>query len=297
MSLKDKLIQKQQALEFLHKRSLGQNFLINERVVARILEAVTSLLPSRSFDTWELIEIGPGLGSLTDELKSLHPHLLLVELDRRLAEFWRAQDLLVLEVDALKLNWFQRPKPFVIVSNLPYQIAASLMVELGLLPTSLCLGFVFMMQKEVALRVTASVGDADYSWFSVWMQSLWHIEKVTDAGPGDFWPPPKVSSRVLKARPKDRNWLSEAPIHGGEGSSPARLDSYLKFLKASFVSPRKTLYNNWKKTFSPDELEVLMSALSSWSQYASDSVRPHQLAVTDYQKLFLKTAGPARLNT
>ena len=114
-----------QALEELGiaaKKSLGQNFLVSDTVIERIINQV------RDFKPEAMIEVGPGPGALTYFLKQMNVPLQLIELDRVIAEYWRSKGLPVLEEDALQLDWEQlysanAGKNLVFVSNLPYQIS------------------------------------------------------------------------------------------------------------------------------------------------------------------------------
>ena len=146
---KDELTARMQSLGIEPKRSLGQNFLISERVVAKIIETVERLGKARP----ALIEVGPGLGSLTESLLTLEKPLTLLELDKSLARFWRERGGDVMEGDALKLDWrtLNLPQGTLFVSNLPYQISSSLVVERSVEPAGIEV-MILMFQKEVAQR-------------------------------------------------------------------------------------------------------------------------------------------------
>jgi 16S rRNA (adenine1518-N6/adenine1519-N6)-dimethyltransferase len=219
------------------KKSLGQNFLVNDRVIEKIMEAVDS------FDCQSLIEIGPGPGSLTFFLAQKKRPLLLIELDSGWAEYWRKKNMSLLEQDALRVNWKTLGGPGVLlVSNLPYQISSSLVIDRCLdfsgiendqSPVRVPLkGMVLMFQKEVAQKIRGTPHSEHYGLLSVMAQAYWKIETVTDAGSGDFWPPPKVSSRVLKFSPLLK--------------TPHNPEKFLKFVKTAFHQRRKLLKTNWE---------------------------------------------------
>lgn len=208
------------------KRALGQNFLVNDMVIAKIIAAV------ESFNATELIEVGPGPGSLTYFLTQMNKPLKLIELDQGWAEYWQKKDQNVIEADALRINWQELIKPGVmLVSNLPYQISSSLVIDRCLDPMPL-MGMVLMFQKEVAQKIRGLPGGDHYGFLSVIAQSFWKMETVTEAGSGDFWPPPKVSSRVLKFVPLE----TRVP----------EPEKYLKFVKTAFHQRRKLLKTNWQ---------------------------------------------------
>lgn len=207
------------------KRSLGQNFLISDRVVDRILEAGD---PESFYKT---IEIGPGLGALTDRLSSESQNFTVIELDKKFAEYWREQGLDVVEEDALKVSWKEfswQNGPHLLVSNLPYQISSRLVIDLSLLQESFS-RMILMFQKEVALRISAKSGTEDYGLLSVVAQCFWKTRTVAEAGAIDFMPKPNVASRVVGFDRLE--------------SFPKNIDpsDFLQFLKLSFANRRKKL--------------------------------------------------------
>jgi 16S rRNA (adenine1518-N6/adenine1519-N6)-dimethyltransferase len=213
------------------KRSLGQNFLISDNVIDRILSFATGDLPKA------MIEIGPGLGALTDGLieftaKAGIP-FEVIELDRLFAENWRNAGLKVTEHDALQIDWLALglPAGSRLVSNLPYQISSSLVIDRSIEPAGLT-SMVLMFQKEVARRIAARPGSEDYGLLTVIAQNGWTIDTVCDASGQDFFPPPRVTSRVLRFRRR-----SEAP-------EPAEFREFLKFAKQAYGHRRKLIASN-----------------------------------------------------
>lgn len=233
MTRKERLLERLRELGVDPKRSLGQNFLISDHVVSKILFA----LKAESFD--EIIEVGPGLGALTDDIlavaKERGVSLTLLELDRMFVGYWsgRPEAPKVVEGDALKLNWrdLQLKSNTVFVSNLPYQISSSLVIERSLEPAGIT-RMILMFQKEVAQRIAARAKTSEYGLLTVIAQTFWETATVCDASPGDFFPPPNVASRVLIFRAR-----SNVP----EGLN--RQD-FLKFAKAGFSQRRKLLTKN-----------------------------------------------------
>lgn len=228
MSLKDDTLAKLKELGLSPKRSLGQNFLIREDAVEKIVQAVKSFRPKA------VEEVGPGLGSLTHSLLKAGLSLRVVELDRGFAEYWRNLGLEVTEADALQINWAELNlvgNDVVLVSNLPYQISASLVIDRSLDATP-CTGMILMFQKEVAQRITAKSGSEDYGMLSVVAQTFWHVEGILEAGPRDFWPAPKVASRVLRF---------SCALDRLNGASK---QDFFRFVKQGFSQPRKLLASN-----------------------------------------------------
>ncbi len=208
------------------KKSLGQNFLISDPVIAKIIDAAKKTHPGF------LIEIGPGPGALTYHLQNLTPNYQLIELDRDISQYWRSKGLKLIEADALQIDWspfFKETRPITLVSNLPYQISSSIVIDRCLDPQPVD-HMVLMFQKEVAQRIRARQQDELYGMLSVVAQSFWKIETLSDVGPGDFFPPPKVASRVLTFTTK--------------ASPVADKKKYFNFVKAAFLHPRKLMASN-----------------------------------------------------
>jgi 16S rRNA (adenine1518-N6/adenine1519-N6)-dimethyltransferase len=208
------------------KKSLGQNFLISDTVIAKIIKAAENTKPGF------MIEIGPGPGALTYHLQNITKNYQLIELDREISQYWRNKGMKLIEADALQLDWkpfFQEARPLTLVSNLPYQISSSLVIDRCLDADPLD-HMVLMFQKEVAQRIRARQQDELYGMLSVVAQSFWKIETVTEAGPGDFFPAPKVASRVLSFEKKP------SPV--------ADKQKYFHFVKAAFLHPRKLMASN-----------------------------------------------------
>ena len=191
-STRERLHQVLQALGASAKKSLGQNFLVSDIVISKIITQVQNQKPQAVF------EIGPGAGALTDYLIQICEEkkatFQVIELDRAFADYWRQRGLQVFEEDALQFDWskaVQTPRT-ILVSNLPYQISSSLVIELSV--QDIAFDFMTLMfQKEVAQRIRAQARSADYGLLSVIAQNFWTIQLVSEAGPKDFDPPPRVA--------------------------------------------------------------------------------------------------------
>ena len=224
-SLKIKL----QELDIRPNKKLGQNFLINEAIASGIAKKV-----QESPAPW--LEVGPGLGALTEFFNAKKEQTILIEKDKKLASYWEKKDFKVFCEDALKFNWDQIQTPFTLFGNLPFQIAGSLVLEMSLRQNSL-LKMIFMMQKEVAVRVLARSHTKDYGLLSVIAQTFWKPKLLFSVGKRDFYPVPKVNAWVLEFSPKP---LSLSPV------------SFLKFIKMTFAHRRKKLIKQLPKEFFVD---------------------------------------------
>ncbi len=222
MTALERLEKRMNEIKVFAKKSLGQNFLVSDLVINKIIAAVHDEKPQK------LIEIGPGCGALTDILLEKYKDITLIELDRDLADFWRQQRQNVIEADALQMTWDFSPD-CMLVSNLPYQISSSLVIERSLDAVQLK-AMVLMFQREVAQRIRASKQTEHYGMLSVIAQEFWTIETVCDAGSREFKPAPKVSSRVLKFVPRKSN-VEDKKL-------------FLSFVKACFQQRRRVLSTN-----------------------------------------------------
>lgn len=198
-------------------KSLGQNFLVDKAIVAKIIEA--GELSSHD----KVTEIGPGLGSLTELLSK--EKLQLIELDKTLANYWSERGYNTHHGDALKFDWSHASG--LLISNLPYQISSRILVEL------FCQGcpfesMVLMFQREVGDRIKASPSDKKiYGLLSVVCQLGWEVRTVTKAPAPCFFPRPDVESVVLQFTPRER------ALDDPKG--------FVSFLKALFGARRKKL--------------------------------------------------------
>ncbi|AEH23807.1 16S rRNA (adenine(1518)-N(6)/adenine(1519)-N(6))-dimethyltransferase RsmA [Pyrococcus yayanosii] len=173
---------------------LGQNFLIVEDVIERSVERAA--IGER--DT--VLEVGPGLGFLTEKLAEKAGKVYAIERDARLVEILRKEydwkNVEVIKGDALKVEW----PPFnKVVSNLPYQISSPFTFRLLRHEFEVA---VLMYQLEFALRMVAKPGDKNYSRLSLMVQALAEAEIAERVGRGAFYPRPKVDSAVVVIRPK-----------------------------------------------------------------------------------------------
>ncbi len=250
------------ALKAKPKKSLGQNFLINDEALLRIHAW------AKKQNIQSVFEIGPGLGALTDGLRKEYNNLTLIELDKNFSEFWRNENLKVLEEDALRANWetLLTENQNLLVSNLPYQISASLVIELSQLEQSFN-AMVLMFQKEVAQRITAEPDTKDYGILSIVAQIFWTHEKVMDLSPGDFYPAPKVASCILGFKTTSFKGVKPRPFVG--------------FIKYCFSQRRKVLLKRLKNYASEAELLEVYKDLE-----INITARPENISPDEYIEIF-----------
>ncbi|MBI3495299.1 ribosomal RNA small subunit methyltransferase A [Candidatus Berkelbacteria bacterium] len=182
-------------MKFHPKKSLGQNFLNDERLLAPILDAAELTKD----DT--VLEIGPGFGILTQELAKKVKLVLAVEKDFQLVEALRKKfkhypNVKIIHADILRFDLNELPKPYKLVANLPFNITSPVIRKLmvGPRPTLAML----MAQKEVAQRLTAPPGSKDRGIVTVFLEHYSATRMVTTIGKGHFTPVPQFDAGVIK---------------------------------------------------------------------------------------------------
>ncbi|MDQ0143705.1 16S rRNA (adenine(1518)-N(6)/adenine(1519)-N(6))-dimethyltransferase RsmA [Cupriavidus necator] len=220
------------------RKRFGQNFLVDDTIIHGIVNAISP----QAGDV--LVEIGPGLGALTDPLLERIAQMQVVELDRDLVERLRRRygdRLQVHAGDALAFDFGKLAvpgRPLRIVGNLPYNISSPLLFHLMEFADHVRDQH-FMLQKEVVERMVAEPGSKAFGRLSIMLQVRYYMEHVLDVPPGAFNPPPKVDSAVVRMIP----W----PRHGdGRLRSPhAECDITVlgDVVTAAFSQRRKVLRN------------------------------------------------------
>lgn len=230
-------------------KKLGQNFLIKRGIVDEIVHAA-ELTPGEP-----VLEVGPGIGTLTQGLAQSGADVTAIELDRRLLEVLDTtlasyDNVRIIHGDVLKLDVpsIMNHKPFKVVANLPYYITTPIIMSL--LESKLSIErLVVMVQKEVALRMVAKPGTKDYGALSVAVQYYTEPDIVLDVPPKSFLPAPAVTSSVIRCVLRDK-----PPVDV--------IDEKLFFrvVKAGFAQRRKTFANTMKTTgLSKDRIEELLA--------------------------------------
>ncbi|MES2228915.1 MAG: 16S rRNA (adenine(1518)-N(6)/adenine(1519)-N(6))-dimethyltransferase RsmA [Pseudomonadota bacterium] len=181
------------------RKRFGQHFLTDGAVIDAIVDAIDPR-PGEA-----LVEIGPGLGAMTDPLVARSGRLTVIELDRDLVgRLRRRPELEVIESDVLQVDFaalaLRRGQRLRIVGNLPYNISTPILFHLLGVATHI-VDQHFMLQKEVVARMAAAPGSKDYGRLSVMLQWRYEIESVLDVPPESFDPPPRVDSAVVRMRP------------------------------------------------------------------------------------------------
>jgi len=241
-------------------KRFGQNYLKDKNIINKIVEEIN---PEKDD---QIIEIGPGLGALTERLAENNKNLTLIEIDRRAigplkSKFESAN---IIEGDFLKINLeniLDKNRKTKIVGNIPYNITSPILFKL-LSVRDLVNESVFMVQDEVAKRITASYKTKDYSILSVILSYFAEVKYCFIISPNVFYPKPKVNSALIHIFFKEKT---------GQNFDDKL---FIKVVKASFGHRRKTLKNS---------LSNSIFKHCDFSQISIDfSKRAEELLVDDY---------------
>lgn len=221
---------------FVLKKGLGQNFLIDERILDQIV-AAAQITPADG-----VFEVGPGAGTLTQRLAQLAKRVVAVERDESLrpvlqetlADFPQVNVVYedVLKTDLLALwQHFADCEQVIVVANLPYYVTTPILFRIleAEIPVS---RIIVMVQKEVAARLAAQPGSKDYGALTVTVAMRAQVETVTQVHRGAFLPPPGVDSTVVRL-----NCYQRPPV------AVRTVDGFRKVVRAAFATRRKTLLN------------------------------------------------------
>ncbi len=246
-------------------KSLSQNFLIDQNIIDMIVKSAC-LTPQ---DT--VLEIGPGMGALTQSLLKTNATVIAVEKDNRLVPYLRKQfcseKLSVIQGDILTLNLqnlFIKNKKIKVISSLPYQVTSQILDKFCPLHENIS-SLTFIMQKEVAERIQEPPNSKAYSFLSVFTHFYAHCQTLFNISPSCFFPKPNVHSSVLQLT------LKQPPIKNHE--------EFIHFVKTGFSQRRKQLSSllGGDSKLIQDQIEQL-----GLSRYA----RAENLDVKDWMQLF-----------
>lgn len=263
----------QEKYQVFTKKTYGQNFIIEPRVVEKIAAAAIS-------DENQLcIEIGPGIGALTQMLCEKSKYVVAYEIDERMPEVLRneiasdhleiiLQDFLTVDVDQAIAQFRQPGQGVVFASNLPYYITTPILFKLFEAKEPID-AITVMMQKEVGQRFLAQASAKEYNALSVIWQYKCDCKKVMDVSRHVFWPSPRVDSVVLQFTFHHKyHYANEA--------------AFFWLVKSCFVQRRKTIYNNLQNALKDKELALQMLEKAG----IAPSKRAQQCQLEDFMRLF-----------
>jgi 16S rRNA (adenine1518-N6/adenine1519-N6)-dimethyltransferase len=270
-------------------RRFGQHFLVRKSILERIADAACGPGPAGAGGSGssaagislpDVIEIGPGKGALTESLLARARKVVAIEIDGVLVHYLRqkfhdaiqAGKLEVIEGDVLRVDMAPLFSTPVIAGNLPYYITSPILERVfrwGEAGDGSWTRAVFLVQAEVAARITAGPGSRDFGYLSVLVQTYSKAELLFPVAKEAFRPPPKVESAVVRLTPRD-------PAELGLSDAPA----FLRFAQACFRQKRKTLRNNLAPVYGVEKIGALPQG----------RLRAEQLSVDELAELYRKLA-------
>ena len=259
--------------DIIVKKQYGQNFLLDDNILKNIVKSA-----ELKKDT-NVIEIGPGLGFLTNYLQQATTNVLCYEIDEQMVEHLNElnYNISIINDDFLKRNLnkdfkniFDNSNNITLVANLPYYITTPILLKV-LEETTRIDKMIVMMQTEVAKRLCGKPSTKDYNALSVLIQYFTNPRIIFNVSPKSFFPEPNVESSVVMIEKK------EEPLLEVEN-----LDFFLKFNRNIFAQRRKTLYNNIQKAYNYDK-ELIKKIIKE--NNLDESVRSEELDVSQIVKL------------
>lgn len=259
--------------ELFAKKKFGQNFLVDQNILQRIVEV------SEINSNVNVIEIGPGLGSLTEYLCQKANKVLCYEIDQDMIDLLEKNleydNYHILHKDILKANvnediaTYFDDKPVYLVANLPYYITTPIILKL-LEETNRIKKYTMMMQYEVAMRIASKPNVKDYNALSILIAYKARATKALDVPRTVFIPAPNVDSAVVVLDLYDKPRVSVK-----------NEDFFLKLIKGAFAQRRKTLINNLMQMNIPKEKALL--ALEKMN--LDKAIRSEALSIEDFARL------------
>lgn len=248
------------------RKSLGQHFLSDRRILERIADA---LAPTPN-DT--VVEIGPGRGSLTEILSARAGKVIGIEYDRALAanlrERYEGSNVTIVEADVLSVILGEAAGGrFLLAGNVPYYITTPILFQALERPRAD--RAVFLVQREVAERMSAKPGGKTYGALSVNLQALARAEPVSRVPPGAFQPPPKVESAVVRVVPREDPAVTSDEERG-----------FSVFVQAVFGQRRKQMRRVLRgvANLDADGADAVLSQLGLDPTLRPESLTPEQFA-------------------
>lgn len=254
------------------KRSLGQNFIVDANIIERLITH------ANIDDKTAVIEIGPGLGALTQGLLDKAKKVVSIEIDQNMVEilndqFKEKDNFELIHADILQFDLFSLLKDLskdcdkvMIIANLPYYITSEILLKIfrvrGMFDSVM-----LMVQREFAQRLTADKSTKDYRTLTVLAKSFYQSRIIMKISKHVFYPRPKVDSAIILMRSIDNDI--------------ADLDAFIEFVEMCFVQKRQTIFNNLRKQIDQDFVLKILEASS-----IDKEMRAADLDVVDFKNMF-----------
>lgn len=262
--------------DFRFKKDLGQNFLTDENIVLKIVDSLELK------DDEVVLEVGPGMGSLTQKLAERAYKVYAVEIDTRAVNMLEEtlsdydnieiinKDILKTDLSEILEDAIKENRKIKFISNLPYYITSPILMKV-LEDKVMFENIVVMLQKEVATRLNAKVNTKDYSSFTIAVDYYAEVERLFNVPKTVFVPMPKVDSTVLRVIPR-----KESKVHVDNQ------DMFFKVVKAAFMNRRKMVFNSLANGLALNK-DLLKNALLNSG--LDEKVRAENITIEQFAKL------------
>lgn len=254
------------------KISLGQNFLVDEKVIEKIVNNMDES------DDVAIIEIGPGLGALTEKLLERSQKLVSIEIDQNMVEVLHDnfsdvehfelihEDILKFDLDALVKQLKKDYKNVYLIANLPYYITSDILLNVFKLNTPID-QLMVMVQTEFGERLVSKHNTKAYRPVTVVAKTFYKCKMSFNISKNVFYPKPKITSSIVKMDVKESTIVDRK--------------QYIEFVELCFTQKRKTLYNNLRQKYDGDTILKMFEKAK-----IEQNARPAQLDIADYIRLF-----------
>lgn len=254
------------------KISLGQNFLVDENVIEKIVNTMDES------DDLAIIEIGPGLGSLTEHLLKKAKKVVSIEIDQNMVTILNDnfedvehfelihEDILKYDLETLVKDLKKEYRDVYLVANLPYYITSDILLTVFKLEVPID-QLLVMVQTEFGERLVSKHNTKAYRPVTVVAKTFYRCKMSFNISKNVFYPKPKITSSIVKMTLKDSNVINK--------------EKYIDFVELCFTQKRKTLYNNLRLELSEDEAKQLLKDAK-----IAENMRPAELDIADYLRLF-----------
>lgn len=254
------------------KLSLGQNFIVDQKVLEKIIEHID---PS---ENCAIVEVGPGLGALTEHLVTFAKHVDSIEIDQRMVHVLNElydetdnleiihEDILKVDLNELVSNLRKQYDQVYMVANLPYYISSEILMQ----AFGLDHGFdmiLALVQNEFAQRLISEPNSKAYRPLSVIAKTMYKCKISFNVSKHCFYPKPNVTSSIIKLNKKQ--------------IEISHRKDYIEFIQWCFIQKRKTIYNNLRQQFDEDFTRDLLLKAN-----ISETLRPAELDIEAYVNLF-----------
>ncbi|MCR8612897.1 MAG: 16S rRNA (adenine(1518)-N(6)/adenine(1519)-N(6))-dimethyltransferase RsmA [Mycoplasma sp.] len=245
------------------KKRYGQNFLIDNNIISKIINNINP-------ENKKIIEIGPGLGALTFPLAQQAEKIVAYDIDTDMIDILNKlntyENLEIINKDFLEIDLDKLTEKYTIVSNLPYYITTNIVFKL-INSNSNFNEIIIMVQKEYGDRIVAKPNTSKYSKLSATINLFYEVENVSNASRKLFYPEPNVDSVVLKLVPKK--------------DAKEYYKNVMSLIKSSFKMRRKTLHNNLKNEYDSEKIFQTLQELK-----LKDNCRAQELDYKTFIELY-----------